>query len=312
EDVVICVLPLSFGYGLFQVVAGARVGYTVVLEKSFAFPWDIVRRMADERVTGLPGVPTIFARLIQMAPFEGLDLGALRYMTNAAAALPAPHIRRLGELFPEARIISMYGQTECTRVSWLPPERLADKPGSVGRAIPNSEVWVEGDDGRRLPPGEVGELVIRGAHVMRGYWGKPDETARALRDGAIQGEKVLYSGDLFRMDAEGFLYFVGRRDDVFKCRGEKVSPKEIEDVLYELEDVAEAAVIGVDHPVDGMAPKAVVAPRRPGALTEDDLRRHCRARLEPHLVPRFFELVPELPKTDTGKIRKASLREPPA
>ncbi|MBF0392501.1 MAG: AMP-binding protein [Alphaproteobacteria bacterium] len=308
EDVVICVLPLSFDYGLYQVVTGALIGFSVVLEKSFAYPWETMRRMAEERVTGLPGVPTIFARLLQMAPFEGLDLGCLRYMTNTAATLPLAHLRRLGELFPATRIFSMYGLTECTRVSWLPPERLAEKAGSVGRAIPNGEVWVAGEDGAPLPPGEVGELVIRGAHVMRGYWGKPAETARALRDGTIQGEKVLHSGDLFRMDAEGFLYFVGRRDDVFKCRGHKVSPKEVEDILYELEDVAEAAVIAVDHPLDGKAVKAFVARRQGSALTEDELRRHCRARLEPHLVPRFFELVAELPKTDTGKIRKGNPR----
>lgn len=312
DDVVICVLPLSFDYGLFQVVTGARVGFTVVLEKSFAFPRRILERMAEHHVTGLPGVPTIFAALLQHAPFEDLDLSALRYLTNTAAALPPAHIHALRRAFPGARLFSMYGLTECTRVSWLDPDRLDDKIGSVGKAMPNSEVYVVDGNGRRLPPGETGELVVRGSNVMRGYWRKPEATARRLREGRIPGEKVLHTGDLFRMDAEGFLYFVGRHDDVFKCRGEKVSPKEVEHVLCEMEAVAEAAVVGVPDPIDGTAVKAVVVPRPGKALSEAELRRHCRARLESHLVPRFIEIRKTLPRSHNGKVRKALLAAPPA
>ncbi|NLE61314.1 MAG: AMP-binding protein, partial [Planctomycetes bacterium] len=181
EDVVICVLPLSFDYGLYQVITGARVGFSVVIEKSFAYPYQILKRMAEERVTGLPGVPTIFATLLQMTSFEGLDLSSLRYISNTAAAFPPAHIRRLQELFPEATIFSMYGLTECTRVSYLDPERLEDKIASVGKAMPNEEVYVVDEGGERVGPGVIGELVIRGANVMRGYWGKPKETAERLR-----------------------------------------------------------------------------------------------------------------------------------
>ena len=144
---------------------------------------------------------------------------------------------------------------------------------------------------------------------MRGYWGKPEETAERLRDGEILGEKVLYSGDLFRMDEEGFLYFVGRKDDVFKCKGEKISPREIENVLYDLEAVAEAAVIGVDDPIDGQAIKAYVVPREGSHLDENSIRQHCRANLESYMVPKFVEIRQSLPKTDSGKIRKRSLVE---
>ncbi|MFA7430760.1 MAG: AMP-binding protein [Rhodospirillaceae bacterium] len=309
DDVVICMLPMSFDYGLYQAITGARVGFAVVLEKSFAFPWRTLENMAAHRVTGLPGVPTIFAGLLQLAPFGDLDLSALRYVTNTAAALPPAHIRGLREAFPQVQIFSMYGLTECTRVSWLDPARLDDKIGSVGRAMPNSEVYVVDDAGRRLPPHHVGELVVRGANVMRGYWHKPDVTARRLRDGEIEGEKVLYTGDLFRMDAEGFLYFVGRVDDIFKCRGEKVSPKEVEHVLHEIPAVAEAAIVPVPDPVDGMAIKAVVVPREGAALTEDEVRRHCRARLESYLVPRFVEIRASLPRSENGKVRKAALAE---
>ncbi len=168
SDVVICMLPLSFDYGLYQVITGARVGFTVVLEKSFAYPYRILQRMAEHRVTGLPGVPTIFARLLEMAPFEGLDLSSLRYMTNTAAAFPPAHIRRLRKLFPQATIFSMYGLTECTRVSYLDPSRLEEKITSVGKAMPNSEVYVVDEQGRMVEPGVVGALVVRGANVMRG------------------------------------------------------------------------------------------------------------------------------------------------
>jgi acyl-coenzyme A synthetase/AMP-(fatty) acid ligase len=161
------------------------------------------------------------------------------------------------------------------------------------------------EQGRRVGPGVVGELVIRGAHVMRGYWNKPEETARRLRPGTQVGEKVLYSGDLFRTDEEGFLYFVGRTDDIFKCKGEKISPREIENVLYELEGVAEAVVFGVDDPLDGHAIKAVVVPAEGAALTEQEVRRHCRARLETYMVPKLVEFCTSLPKTASGKIRRA-------
>jgi amino acid adenylation domain-containing protein len=308
DDVVGCVLSLSFTYGLFQVIAGAQVGCTVLLERSFAYPFEVLRRFADHRATVLPGVPTIFATILQMAPLEGIDLSSLRLLTNAAAALPPAHLARLADVFPGAGMVQMYGLTECTRVCCLDPGQAAERPGSVGRAIPNTEAYVVDDAGRRAAPGVVGELVVRGAHVMRGYWGDPEATALRLRDGEIMGEKVLHTGDLFRADEDGFLYFVGRTDDVFKCKGEKVSPKEIEHVLYELEAVAEAAVVGVPDEIDGMAIKAVVALRPGTEITPDEVRRHCRSRLEATLVPREIEVRDALPKTDSGKIRKAALR----
>lgn len=308
DDVILCALPLSFDYGLFQVLTGARIGFTVIIEKSFAYPYEILKRIEDRGVTGLPGVPTVFATLLQFAPFDGLDLSSLRYLTNTAAPLPPSHIRRLRELLPRARIFSMYGLTECTRVSYLDPARLAEKITSVGRAMPNSEAYIVDDSGRRSAPNQPGELVVRGGSLMQGYWNRPEETSRALRDGDIAGERVLFTGDIFTMDEDGDLYFVGRKDDVFKCRGEKVSPREVENVLYELEEIAEAAVIGVADPIDGMAIKACVVPVAGSRLGEADLRRHCQARLEPRLVPRFFHICRELPKTDSGKITKAALR----
>jgi acyl-CoA synthetase (AMP-forming)/AMP-acid ligase II len=201
----------------------------------------------------------------------------------------------------------MYGLTECKRVTYLPPQQLDIRPTSVGRGMPNEEVWLVDEQGKRLPDGSTGELVIRGSNVMRGYWEKPEQTARRLKPGPYPGEMVLYSGDIFRTDEEGFLYFVARKDDIIKSRGEKVSPKEVENVLYALEGVQDAAVIGVPDEVLGQAIKAFVV-LRPGCRhSEKDLLRHCQGRLESFMVPKHVVIVRELPTTDTGKIKKTGL-----
>jgi acyl-CoA synthetase (AMP-forming)/AMP-acid ligase II len=179
----------------------------------------------------------------------------------------------------------------------------------VGIAIPGTEVWLEDHRGRRLGPHEIGELVIRGGHVMQGYWEAPEATARRFRPGPLPGEYVCYSDDLFRMDEDGYLYFVGRKDDIIKCRGEKVAPKEVENVLYALPGVAEAAVMGVPDPVLGQAIKAIIVPRDE-RLDEAAVRHHCRTHLEDYMVPKFVEFVDELPKTTSGKIQKSALAGP--
>ncbi len=307
EDIVINVLPLSFDYGLYQLLMVFKFGGTLVLEKSFAYPAAVLKRMGRERVTGFPGVPTIFAILLQM-DLSKFDLSSLRYITNTAAALPVSHILQLREKFPHATLYSMYGLTECKRVSYLPPEELDRRPGSVGIAIPNTEVWIVDEEGNRVGPGVVGELVIRGSHVMQGYWEKPEETAKVYRPGRYPAERILYSGDLFKMDEDGFLYFVGRKDDIIKSRGEKVAPKEVENVLYALDGVVEAAVVGVPDPILGQAIKAFVVPAEGRTLTERDVLRHCAAHLEDYMMPKYVEFRDSLPKTSSGKIKKTGLR----
>ena len=217
-------------------------------------------------------------------------------------------MRRLRTTLPQARLYSMYGLTECKRASYLPPEELERRPGSVGRGMPNQEHWLVDDEGRRLPHGSTGELVVRGAHVMRGYWERPVETAQRLRPGPIDGERVLYTGDLFRTDAEGFLYFVSRRDDIIKSRGEKVAPREVENVIYKLDGVVGCAVVGIPDDTLGEAVKAYVALRAGCPLAPRDIIRHCLANLESHMAPKVVEIVDDLPRTDSGKIRHASLR----
>jgi long-chain acyl-CoA synthetase len=308
-DIVLNVLPLSFDYGLYQVLMAFKVGATVVLERSFAYPYSVVETLIREGVTGFPIVPTMSAVLLQL-DLEKYDFGRLRYITNTAAALPTHHIQRLRRLFPNVKLYSMYGLTECKRVSYLPPDQLDARPGSVGRGMPNEEVYIVDEKGRRVGPGVIGELVVRGSNVMKGYWERPEDTDQRLKPGPLPGERVLYTGDFFKMDEEGYLYFVGRKDDIIKTRGEKVSPREVEDVLYSLDGVAEAAVIGVPDPVLGHAIKAIVTLREGARLTEQDVRRHCAGHLEDFALPKAIEFRDALPKTASGKISKLELSAP--
>jgi amino acid adenylation domain-containing protein len=308
EEVILNVLPLAFDYGLYQMIMAVRLGARLVLERSFTYPAQVLKRVVDEKVTGFPGVPTIFSILAELKQRQPLDFSGIRYVTNTAAALPVKHITVLKEIFPEARIFSMYGLTECKRCTYLPPEDLDRKPTSVGIAIPNTELWIVDENGEKVGPNTVGQLVIRGATVMKGYWEKPEATAKKLKPGPVPGEQVLYTGDYCKLDDEGYLYFVGRMDDVIKSRGEKVAPKEVENVLYNLQGVRDAAVIGVDDEVLGQAVKAFVVLEASVTFTERDIVRHCQAHLEAFMVPKHVAFVPDLPKTDTGKIKKTDLR----
>lgn len=307
DDRIYCGLPLAFDYGLYQLLMSWRVGATVILERSLALPMAVLQALEREGATVLPGVPTFFAMLAAQDSLASGRAPRLRMLTSTAAALPMAHIASLRRLFPAAQLFSMYGLTECKRVSYLPPAELDVRPGSVGRGMPNQEYWLVDEEGRRLPNGCTGELVVRGSHVMQGYWHKSTETAERLRVCTETGEVVLFTGDMFRTDEDGYLYFVARRDDIIKSRGEKVSPREVEDAICTLEGALEAAVIGVADPLLGQAIKALVVPRAGFHVTPAMVINHCRARLEPFLVPQQVEIVDALPKTETGKIRKKAL-----
>ena len=308
DDIILDVLPLSFDYGLYQVIMAFMFGGTVVLERSFLYLHQVLGRIAEEKVTGFPVVPTVMAMLLGMEDVGKYDFSTVRYVTNTGAALPSEHIRRFSGLFPNISLFSMFGLTECKRVCYLPPDELGRRPGSVGQAIPNCEVFVLDRDGKEVAPGEVGELVIRGSNVMQGYWNDAVLTGRAYKEGHWPADTRLFSGDYFKRDAEGFLYFLGRRDDMIKTRGERVSAKEVEDVLHTLEGVAEAAVIGIPDDVLGQAIKAFVVRSCGATLTSEAVVRHCAARLENFMIPKAVEFVGELPKTANGKIDKNRLK----
>jgi len=308
DDIILNVLPLSFDYGLYQIIMAFQFSGTVVLEKSFLYPYVVINLLKAEKVTGFPIVPTISAILLQMKELKNENFEHLRYITNTAAALPVSHITGLKEIFPTAKIYSMYGLTECKRVTYLPPEELDRRPTSVGKGMPNEQVYLVDEEGQVITePGKIGELVVRGANVMKGYWELPEETEKVLKPGKYPWEKVLYTGDLFKMDEEGYLYFVARKDDIIKSRGEKVSPKEVENVLYELEDVVEAAVIGVPDEILGEAIKAFLVLKPESKLTDKEILAHCKNNLEDFMIPKYIVFRESLPKTSTGKITKKDL-----
>jgi long-chain acyl-CoA synthetase len=312
HDVILNVLSLSFGYGLYQVLMAAMFGGTVVLEKSFVYLHDVLNKIAAHRVTGFPFVPPVLAMMLKMREVQSYDFSSLRYVTNAGAALPVPYARKLRELMPHVRVYPMYGLTECVRVCYLAPEEVDRRPDSVGFEIPNCRVFVVDAEGRPVGPNEVGELVVTGVNVMNGYFGDPALTARVFRPGPSQGETWLYTGDLFRRDADGFLYFVARKDDMIKTRGERVSPAEVENRLLEMPGVAECAVIGVPDDIFGHVIRAFVVPGDGQALSEQQVLRYAAATMESFMVPKDAVVLAALPRTPNGKIDKKQLDARPA
>ena len=307
DDRILSILPLAYTYGLSQLLLGVRVGGTLLLERTFAFPARTLERMQAEAATVFAAVPTVYTTLIGMTHPRPYD--SIRCLTNAAAALPPALHDGIQRLFPNARLYRMYGQTECVRVSYLDPDLLASRPTSVGRAIPGTEAFVLNDDGQPVAPGETGMLYVRGPHLMTGYWGDPGLTAERLRGGHDGGERILCTKDHFTVDEDGLLYFVGRIDDIVKTRGEKVSTVEVENVLHALAGVKQAAVVGVPDELLGEAVRAYVVLDGSAALTQEDILRFARTKLENFMVPREVVIVDELPHTESGKVRKRSLLE---
>lgn len=307
KDIILGCLPLSFDYGLYQVLMTFMIGGTIVLKKSFNYMHDVLTTIQNEKITGFPIVPTIVALLCKIKEISKYDFSSVRYITNTGAALPYYYIKKLIKIFPNAKIFSMYGLTECKRVSYLPPEKINYKPESVGIPMSNCRVVIVDEDGKRVGVNEVGELVVSGANVMQGYWNDPKETKKRFRPGKYRDDVLLYTGDLFRKDEEGYLYFVGRKDDMLKVKGERVSPKEIEFAIIEIEGVIQCAVIGIPNDILGHAIKAFIMIEKGCALEVQDIRHYLQKNLEPHLVPQEIEICDNLPKTPSGKIDKTAL-----
>ena len=308
DDIILDVLPLSFDYGLYQVIMAFMFGGTIVLEKSFLYLHSLLQRIAQEKVTGFPIVPTIVAMLLKLQSIDKYDFSTLRYMTNTGAALPVEHINRIRSLFPNVTMISMFGLTECKRVCYLPPEELDRRPSSVGKAMPNCEVFVVDEHGKEVAPDQTGELIIRGSNVMQGYWKDAEMTTKAYHEGPYPAGRILYSGDYFRRDEDGFLYFLGRKDDMIKSKGERISAKEVENYICCMEGVSEAAVIGVPDEIFGQAIKAFIVAASETTLTEKQVMKYCTEKMESFMVPKYVEFMDSLPKTPNGKINKKQLK----
>jgi acyl-CoA synthetase (AMP-forming)/AMP-acid ligase II len=309
QDRLINVLPLAFDYGLYQLLMAAGLGATLVMARSFAYPGKVMDQIRHHEVTVFPGVPTIYSHLLSMHQKVPLCFPSVRRVTNTAAALPPDYLPSLRTIFPNALIFAMYGLTECKRVSYLEPELIEAKRGSVGKPIPGTEMFLLSLEGKRVGPGEPVILHVRGPHVMLGYWNDPERTAKMLKPGCLPGERVLCAQDWFTMDEDGFFYFQGRNDDIIKSGGEKISPVEVENVLYGLKGIKEAAVIGIPDEALGQAVKAFVVLDDGVEISAQEILRHCFTRLENFMVPRSVEFHRELPKTDNGKIKKDALRE---
>ena len=314
NDRILAALPFSFDAGMNQLMTAFQQGGTVILI-NFVFARDIVQALIKEKVTGLAGVPTLWNLLVQ--PNSGLSKNTfdqLRYITNTGGAMPQPVLATLRTLLPRTKVYLMYGLTEAFRSTYLPPDELDRRPTSMGKAIPNTEILVVNEQGQPCHPGEVGELVHRGPTVSMGYWGQPELTARVLRPNPFlskelgEGDKVCYSGDMVKMDEDGFLYFVGRRDTMIKSSGFRISPTEVEESLYASGQLRGAAVIGVPDEILGQAIKAFVVPREGEAVDPQGLIAFCGGKLPRYMVPKYLEILHELPKTTSGKVDYPALR----
>jgi amino acid adenylation domain-containing protein len=307
DDRIFCAIPFSFDYGLHQITMATLVGATLIVEPAFTQPLFSLHRLVQHGATVFPIVPTMASL---MEPFAGrFDLTKVRTVTSTAAALHPTAIDRLQRMFSAARIFSMYGLTECHRCTYLDPKHLAQRKASVGKAIPNTELWVVDEHGDRHDRGAIGELVIRGSTVMKGYWNNAVDTNEKLRPGPLPGELVLYTGDICRIDEDGFVYFVRRKDDVLKVKGQKVAPKEVEEALMRHPAVTEATVLGATHADLGDEVVAVLSLREKSTTDVPALRRWCATHLEAFMVPGRFVVLDTLPKSVNGKIDRLALKE---
>lgn len=306
EDRILSILPFSFDYGLNQLLTSVEQSATIVLG-SFQIGDQIVTALAKHRITGLAGVPTIWAILTKAAPaLQKTPLPHLRYITNSGGAVPKTTVKRLADMLPATKIFLMYGLTEAFRSTFLAPEDVAQRPTSIGKAIPECEVFPVTPDGRRAKPGEPGILVHRGPTVSLGYWRRPEDTARVLKPNPLRrphegADVVCYSGDLVVEDEEGYLYFVGRQDAMIKSAGYRISPTEVEDVLMSTGAFRQVAVIGIPDEWVGQKVCAVVVALAGGVDTSSVLKQ-VSAKLPGYMVPARIDVVEALPQTPNGKV----------
>jgi acyl-CoA ligase (AMP-forming) (exosortase A-associated) len=313
DDVILSVLPLSFDAGLSQLTTAFSVGAHVVL-MNYLLAGDVVRLCARHRVTGLTCVPPLWLQIAEQSwPPEATM--ALRYFANTGGRMPKATLDRLRGIFPAARPFLMYGLTEAFRSTYLDPDQVDRRPDSIGKAIPDAEILVVRPDGTRCEPGEEGELVHRGALVALGYWNDPGRTAERFRPapGAPAGvcltETAVWSGDAVVADEEGFLYFVGRKDEMIKTSGYRVSPTEIEEVVYDTGLVRDAVALGLDDAELGQRVVLVVSAATGTAIDVPDLLARLKRALPLYMIPRQVEVRSELPRSPNGKFDRALLRQ---
>jgi acyl-CoA synthetase (AMP-forming)/AMP-acid ligase II len=303
QDRIMVVLPFPYVYGKSLLNTHIAVGAAVIIDNRFVFPNVILRTMEEKAATGFAGVPSTYAILLGKSAVRKMEFPTLRYLTQAGGAMAPTLIREVMEVFRDKKLFIMYGATEASaRLSYLPPEDLPRKIGSIGKPIPNVELRLIKDDGEEASRDEVGEIVAGGANIMQGYWNQPEETK------AVLTEHGFHTGDLGRMDEEGFLYVVGRKRDMIKSAGNRVSAKEIEEIILEHPNILETAVIGIPDQYIGEAICAYVVPKNGVPVPPDELIGYCKERLPEYKVPRTVIISESLPKNASGKIMKEELR----
>jgi acyl-CoA ligase (AMP-forming) (exosortase A-associated) len=317
EDVLLAALPLSFDAGFSQLTTAFHAGARVVL-LNYLMPRDVLKAMEREKVIGLTAVPPLYIQLAQLDWPAAINEN-LRYFANTGGRMPRETLNLLRQRVPQAKPFLMYGLTEAFRSTYLPPDEVDRRPDSIGKAIPNAEILVLREDGSACSPEEPGELVHRGALVGMGYWNDTEKTAERYkllasdapgREAGLQlPEYAVFSGDTVRKDAEGFLYFIGRRDEMMKTSGYRVSPTEVEEILYATQMVGECVAFGVDHPSLGHAIQVIATNAiGTGARGLNDLMSECRARMPAYMVPAGIEIVAgPLPRNPNGKIDRKLL-----
>lgn len=317
DDTLLAALPLSFDAGFSQLTTGFHAGARVVL-LNYLMPRDVLKALERERVTGLTAVPPLYIQLSSLEWPASID-GHLRYFANTGGRMPRETLTALRQRVPHAQPFLMYGLTEAFRSTYLPPDEVDRRPDSIGKAIPNAEILVLREDGVECAPDEPGELVHRGALVGLGYWNDPEKTAErykplppgvAGRESGLQFPEVaVYSGDTVRRDADGFLYFIGRRDEMIKTSGYRVSPTEVEEILYATRQVGECVAFGIDHPTLGQAIQVIAtAPDGSAALDAAELLSQCRLLMPAYMVPAGVEpMAGPLPRNPNGKIDRKLL-----
>lgn len=304
HDKIMAVLPFFYSYGNSILLTHIAVGGTLVVNQSFLYPNVILDQMAAEEVTGFSGVPSSFAILLNRSAVRDYTFPKLRYLTQAGASMSPILAGKLSTVFPNVDIFIMYGQTEASpRLSFLEPARIVDKAGSIGKAIPGVTLEVCRPDGFPATVDEVGEIVATGENVMAGYWQQPHETAKVLKAGK------LWTGDLARIDKDGFIFIESRKSDMIKSGAHRIGPQEIEDAIMELECVHEVAVVGHEDEILGEKIVAFIVLKDGYDLSEKELTHYCRRRLPAFKVPHKFIFQSELPKTSMGKIQKTVLKK---
>ncbi|MBI4526160.1 MAG: AMP-binding protein [Deltaproteobacteria bacterium] len=315
EDTLISLLPFSFDYGLNQLLMTLFTGGTLVIQRSL-FPAEVCRTAQKDKITGIAGVPTLWLQLTgAYSPFLNTSFPHLRYITNSGGSLPESVIRQIRKSHPQVEIFLMYGLTEAFRSTFLPPDQVDIRPSSIGKAIPNVEILVLHEGGRLCRPGEVGELIHRGATVTLGYWRDPEATARVFRPhpltdyGNGRAEIVAFSGDLVKTDSDGYLYFVGRRDQLIKTRGYRLSPEEIERWAFGSGLLANAVAFAVPKdPVDSHIVLAVT-PKETDDFGRQAFDRYCRNEMPEYMRPHDVWVLNEFPLTSAGKPDRVRIKQ---